>query len=191
MIMLLLKSQEELMQDTESRIIILTGAYTCGKTTALSVKALSSESSVILNNNFQLIENIDIEILKELSGEDFAITDDFKIQAKGSSILMSTYEDIIKHDLDNYDTALLDRCEFISNAMLLNTLTLFLKSKTHQIILAVDPMNLRQDSPIRDLAKIEKVIQCSVYDNNHLSESYINSLKEYTDAMDKCEWKKL
>lgn len=182
----LLESQKELIEDTDSKIIIFLGGYGAGNTTALAAKCLSVKHSLAIDLDYDLIRKTLIPTFQEvLSSIDYKLNrTDLILKTKNSTVHFDYYDRLNKtNKLNAYklDAICFDNIGIFDcdNPYIAERLFQIARVTAKQVILSVNQRDVKEKSFIKSLAKTETVITASLFNNPHLPEDYIKELKSY------------
>lgn len=182
MIIELLPAQKELIDDKESPLIVFSGIYGAGKTYALASKALSVEKSLVLDVDYQLLRSVQIPTFLELlKGQPYRLCkSSLSIQTRTSKICIDFCERANKNNCIRgikYDIICFDNIEILDEELAMK-LILMAMTKSKQVVLGLDPLELRQDGALKQFIKDKKSIACKLADNPFLPEDYIKRLEQ-------------
>lgn len=176
------KSQQELLEDTQSKIILFVGSFGSGKTTAIALKALDTDYSIILNLNHISLTSETIPAFKTVAhGFEFRRST-MELNTKTCRSYLRKYN----NDESNFIvgvkrftfTLLLDNFCSLSEEDQIDIYTKCLARAPKQLILFINPVHIRNGSFVSKLLKNTEVINASLYDNIHIPEDYIKRLNK-------------
>jgi len=172
-----LKSQKQLLKD-KSPLIIFSGSYASGKTTALMFKSLSTRSSIVLDLDYRMINNnmLANDYLK-ITKYDFNRTT-YTLNTKDSTVHFFSYEKANERNImlgTKTEFVLFDNFESVKED-LAKKIFRQVQARAKQIIMFINPVDLRKHSFIRKLDAT--IINASLKDNPNIPNDYIKTLTE-------------